>query len=274
MKVNLIGVYGYEEGEIMLIGCCAPFEQAKLLSNLNYDTITLAASEVVTWSPEHVGTVKKILDTYGLRCNSLNSFCERSLCLTGAGVSKERIREYANKLAVPASQLGISYIGIGAPASRNVNELGEWGTAMEQFRGAMEEICEIFKKYGIEVLLESVCNRECNLITTVKEAFTFVQDAGLPNLHLVYDIYHEQVMNQPIQIIEEAAEEIRVVHIAEDCAESRYYLSRKCEQEYRKYWNALKKIGFQGEFTVEAFAGETAKGIEESRRVIRLIEKG
>lgn len=258
----------------MLIGCCAPFEQAKLLSNLHYDTITLAASEVATWSCEEAGRVKETLDIYDLQCNSLNSFCESSLCLTGAGFSKERVREYANKLAVPASQLGISYIGIGAPASRNVNEPGERGMAMVQFHEAMEEICEIFKKYGIEVLLESVCNRECNFITTVKEAFAFVQEAGLPNLHLVYDIYHEQVMNQPIQVVEEAAEEIRVIHIAEDCAESRYYLSRKRAGEHRKYWNALKNIGFQGEFTVEAFVGGTVKGIEESRQVIRLIEEG
>lgn len=258
----------------MLIGCCAPFGQAELLSGLHYDTITLAASEVIAWSPETAGRAKKTLNTYGLQCNSLNSFCGKSLRLTGEGFSTEKVREYARKLAIPASRLGVSYVGVGAPASRNLKGSAEGRAAMIQFHSAMEAICQVFCEYGIQILLESVCSRECNFITTVREAFTFVQEAGLPNLHLVYDIYHEQAMNQPLQVIEEAAEEIRVVHIAEDCAGSRYYLSQQHAGTYREYWSALKKIGFQGELTVESFVGETVRGIEESRCVIRLLEEG
>lgn len=257
----------------MMIGCCTSFDMAETLKEFHYDAITLAATDVVTWNREKTLQVRDQLREYGLKCNSMNSFCSGSLRLTGDGFSREAVRDYAKELAERAELLGIPYVGIGAPEARNLSRPEEKERAWEQFHQAMEEVCHVFSEYGMEALLESLCARACNFITTTEEALKFVKEAGIKNLHLVYDIYHEGVMNQSLDVIRKAAKEIKVVHIAQDSSSARYYLSEEHLEEYRKYWKVLEEIGFRGEFTIEAFEGDIRRGMEESMRVIHLLRE-
>lgn len=125
------------------------------------------------------------------------------------------------------------------------------------------------------VLMESVCSVECNLVTTTREAAAFIQGVRRSNLHLVYDVYHEAMEGQSIDVIRDVADEIRVVHIAQDVNHGqRAYLDEEHLAAYRPYWDMLTRVGYQGEWNIESFVGNVEAGLKNSMTVIKRLRKG
>ncbi len=144
---------------------------------------------------------------------------------------------------------------------------------LSQFKDSLKLLCSIASKYDMEILLESVCGAECNLVTTVREAFEIVKELDLPNLGLVYDIYHDRYEGESLDIIDEAAGLIKTVHIAEDLSGSRIYLKEEYSDVYAGYWKRLERAGYRGEFDLECFAGDPAEGIKNSFEILKNIKE-
>lgn len=129
--------------------------------------------------------------------------------------------------------------------------------------------------HGVEVLMESVCSVECNLVTTTREAAAFIQGVRRSNLHLVYDVYHEAMEGQSVDVIRDVADEIRVVHIAQDVNHGqRAYLDEEHLAAYRPYWDMLTRVGYQGEWNIESFVGNVEAGLKNSMTVTKRLRKG
>lgn len=124
----------------------------------------------------------------------------------------------------------------------------------------------------MEILMESVCSVECNFITTTRQALEFVRSIERSNLHLVYDMYHEFMERQPLCGIEEAADEIRMVHAAQDAGKQRAYLSPDQVEAFRAYWDALQKVGYTGEWNIEAFVGDVSDELRSTMQVMDHIQ--
>lgn len=175
---------------------------------------------------------------------SLNSFCPASLRLHGAGYSHDAVLQFTRTVLERGNRLGFRYLGIGAPASRNLLPGEDPVRAMEEFRQVIGDICALAAQYGMEILMESVRSVECNFITTTRQALRFVREMRGKNLHLVYDIYHEFMERQPVSVIDEAADEIRVVHAAQNAKQKRAYLFPDQSEVFCPYWQALQKVGY------------------------------
>lgn len=123
--------------------------------------------------------------------------------------------------------------------------------------------------------MESVCSVECNLVTTTREAAAFIQGVRRSNLHLVYDVYHEAMEGQSVDVIRDVADEIRVVHIAQDVNHGqRAYLDEEHLAAYRPYWDMLTRVGYQGEWNIESFVGNVEAGLKNSMTVTKRLRKG
>lgn len=255
----------------MIIGCCIDISRYDELVQNGYESIALAAKDVAAWDDQTLQAVKEKLVSGSLKTISLNSFCTADLKLNGHDYVPEKLRDYMERVASRAKMLGFRYIGIGAPASRNLQPHDDVQACRSQFREAMEILCSVAEKYGIEVLLESVCKIECNFITTTKEALYLIREWNLPNLHLVYDIYHEYMEHQTLDVIREAENEIRVVHIAQNKNNQRAYLDWAYLDEYQRYRDALADVGYDGEWNLEAFVGDPEIELQKSIEVIRQI---
>lgn len=255
----------------MKLGACVPLEQYGTLVDCGYRSIALAAKDVAAWSEAELAHARQILTQGPLERISLNSFCPASLRLHGPGYSREAVMRFTWAVLERGSKLGFRYLGIGAPASRNLLPGEDPAQAMDEFRQAIGDICTLAAQYGMEILMESVCSVECNFITTTRQALAFVREMGRENLHLVYDIYHEYMERQPLSVIEEAASEIRVVHAAQDAGKKRAYLCPAQAAVFRPYWDALQKAGYAGEWNVEAFEGDCADGLRQTMRTMQLL---
>ena len=253
----------------MLIGCCIDLFRYDTLAACGFDSITLAAKDVVEWDEETFRSAQKKLKDGPLKTISLNSFCTPGLRLNGSGFDLAAVEAYTRRVCQRGSRLGFRMIGIGAPASRSLRPGDALPQCREQFKHSLSVMCRVARDYGMEILLESVCSLECNFITTTLEALQLLRELKEPNLHLVYDIYHEYMENQPLSVIAEAAEEIRVVHIAQNVDNRRAYLHADQAEIYRAYWDALKNAGYTGEWSLECFEGDPKQQIPASMEIIR-----
>lgn len=259
----------------MKIGGCIDLSHYDTLAALGYETIALAAKDVAAWDEQAFEAAKGKLQAGPLKTVSLNSFCTPALRLNGAGYDPKKLEAYMQALSARANVLGYRYIGIGAPQSRNVSAGQDRRRALDEMREAFEILCDAAAPHGVEVLMESVCSVECNLVTTTREAAAFIQGVRRSNLHLVYDVYHEAMEGQSVDVIRDVADEIRVVHIAQDVNHGqRAYLDEEHLAAYRPYWDMLTRVGYQGEWNIESFVGNVEAGLKNSLTVTKRLRKG
>ncbi|MEG1550063.1 MAG: TIM barrel protein [Ruthenibacterium sp.] len=258
----------------MQIGCCVGMQYYDDVKKAGFDTIALPAKEVAAWSETEFETMCKRIKTGQLAVRSLNAFCTNALKLSGKSYNAQAVYAYAQPLIMRAWKLGVQFIGIGAPASRNIQEGDSAARCMQQFHEAITILCEIAAPYKIEILLESVCSAECNFITRTAEANRLVRLWNIKNLHLVYDVYHEMWEGQSPKQIPDFADEIKVVHLAREENGARFYPNQEGLHFCMPYIHALQLAGYQGEICIEAFEGDVKQGIARSAESMNFLRNG
>ncbi|MBR0139053.1 MAG: sugar phosphate isomerase/epimerase [Firmicutes bacterium] len=257
----------------IMIGCCTGIENYDLLVSCGYESICLSAAKLYEISGEEFDEYKKKISEGTLKLYDLNGFYKPGIFLNGPFFNEEKLAGYTEKICERGQALGCRYLGIGAPKARNVGKDDDPAQMLSRFKDSLRLLCGIASRYDMEILLESVCTAECNLVTTVRKAFEIVKELDLSNLGLVYDIYHDRYEGENLDIIDEAAEYIKTVHIAEDLEGKRIYLKEEYSDVYAEYWKRLERAGYRGEFSLECFVGDPVSGIKDSYKILKSIKE-
>lgn len=256
----------------MKAGCCIGIGHYDEVVSAGYRSIALPGVELAGMDEAAFQAAREKLRRGPLALHSVNSFCPPDLRLTGADFSARKLEDYARRLFGRAAELGVSCVGIGGPVSRSTRPGEDPVRALEELKNTLALLCRLGSEYGLTILLEAVCSLECNLVVCTREAAEVVRDLDLPNLGLVYDIYHAHMMGEDPAYVLSVAELIRVVHIAQDQDGRRIYLREAFLDAYRPYIRALHQAGYRGEVNMEAFVGELSEELPRSRDILnRLI---
>lgn len=255
----------------MVIGCCTTIDRYDTLQEMGYQAIALAGKDIAGMDDETFLRSAAKIKAGPLAMTSLNAFCPPALRLNGPDVDYRAVRAYAEQLCARGQAMGVKYLGVGSPASRNTAEGYPRERALAEFGHSILEICRAAEKYQMEVLLEALASVECNCVNNTMEALDLLRSLNLPNLHLLYDIYHACLMKEPVKWIETAAPEIRCVHIAGIHGEGHAYLSPQCMGPLRPYIKMLAQCGYRGELLLEAFCGDPESGLAQSLDLLRGI---
>lgn len=242
----------------MKYGCCLGIDHYDLIRQCQADTICLPAKDIAAAEPARFKAIADIIQQGTLEANALNSFCPPEIRLNGPDFDLARLQDFMALLLERSAQLGIKYIGIGAPQSRSIPAGFAEDRAGAQFDQAIDQIARQAKAYDIDILLEAVCSIECNFITTTDEALAVVRRLGLPNVSLVYDMYHAYMMNETAESILKARDSIKLVHIAKNVSGHRDYPDAQMFTDMRALFQGLQDIAYSGEIDVEAFYGDPA----------------
>ena len=252
----------------MEFGCCISIAHYDQVASAGYRSIALPGVELSAMDDAAFQAALRKTAGGPLAVHSVNSFCPPSLRLTGADFDAQALERYSRRLFSRAAELGVQYVGIGGPASRSTRPGESRTTALEELKRSLSLLCRLGQEYGLSILLESVCSLECNLVTYTHEAADMVKELALPNLGLVYDIYHAHMMGEDPRYILEVSDLIHVVHIAQDQGGKRLYLREAHMDEYLPYLQALHEAGYTGECNLESFVGDTAEELPRSKRIL------
>lgn len=252
----------------MKAGCCIGIAHYEEVASAGYRSIALPGVELAGMDDAAYQRARETLRRGPLAFHSVNSFCPPELRLTGADFSAAKLEAYARRLFGRTAELGASYVGIGGPVSRSTRPGEDPVRALEELKNTLALLCRLGEEYGLSILLEAVCSLECNLVVYTHQAAEVVRELGLPNLGLVYDIYHAHMMGEDPAYVLTAAELIRVVHIAQDENGRRIYLREAFMDAYRPYIQALHRAGYSGEVNVESFVGDPSQELPRTREIL------
>ena len=178
-----------------------------------------------------------------------NSFIPGNLKSVGNEIHHQDILVFAETAFRRAQQAGVEIIVFGSGGSRSIPEGFPREKARTQFIELGKKLASMAKKHNIIIVLEPLNTRECNFINSVSEGGEIVKEINHHHFMLLADLYHMKMEDESPDNIVKYGKLIRHVHIAEkqDRAVPGTY-----KEDFRPYFNALKKMGYAGKISIEA----------------------
>ena len=255
----------------MIYSCCTTMEHYDRVKQAGYDRIILSAVDLMSMGDDEVRKIKSKISNDCVKCSALNNFCTGDLKLCGPDFDIHLVREYCLRLMERSAVLGIKNIGVGAPLSRSIPDGYQIDRALEEIKQSLSVACIEAAKFGQNILLEAVCDMECNFITTTDEAFAIVQSLNVENIHLVYDTYHASKMNENELPLLKAFHEVKLIHVAQDIEETRRFPQEDFLDGQRVYFDALCSAGYNGEISVEADPINLEEELKNTLQILKTL---
>jgi sugar phosphate isomerase/epimerase len=235
----------------MIFGCCTNSQNAALIQAMGYDFIEIEGAELAAEQPEAVfSPVRERLQAAGLPVRGFNKSFTAGICFVGPNVDTARNRHYVEVGFARAAALGGQNIGWGSPSSRNIPEGFPEERAVEQFLEALAYMADVGRRYGLNILVESVTQKMTNFILTLQEATDLARVVNRPNVHVVADTYHMLHNNDPLENLKIAGEDLYHVHLTD--LDRRAPGTNLAEQSlYVATFRILRQMGYDRSVSIE-----------------------
>ncbi len=181
-----------------------------------------------------------------------------SIKIAGPDVDQKKVLDYLDQVFARAKIAKVPVIVLGSGGSRRLPDGYDKVKATSDFTQLCKQMALVAKKHNITIAIESLNSTETNFLTTVQEAAAVVQQVNHPNFRLNADIYHMMKENEPPQHIIDAGKLITHVEIAE---KEKRTMPGVVGEDFRPYFQALKKIKYKGPIVIEARVNDASKEI-------------
>ena len=239
----------------MLLGCCAPMEMYGQIAAAGYDYIELPGFQLAAAREAEIDSLAEEIYRTDVPALRLNAYCSGSPAICGPAFDAAEARRYARKLAGRAARLGIETLGIGAPAARRLPYGFDRALADNQCKEFLTVTCEEAAEYGIDVLFEALEPGCCNFINDTSAAAAMAEELGIPNLHLVLDLYHMKNNGESWDDVPRYAGIFTHAHLSTTLEGGRrgLYLpsSEEDAAECRAAFEALRAAGYDDTVSIE-----------------------
>jgi len=235
-----------------------------------FDYVELPLAQMVDLDDEAFLSLKERVGVSGLKCEACNNFFPASIRLTGNTVDYGKIEEYLVKALGRAAQLGVKVIVLGSPKSRNVPEGYPMNKAWSQLVELLRTIDPLVRAKGITIVIEPLCKLESNIINTAAEGLQLSRAVERENIKLLVDYYHLVMEKEDPEILLRAGSYIKHVHFANPTG--RVYPAEKVDG-YIRFMDLLKRIGYEGRISVEAYTKDFCHDAKRSVEILRQLAK-
>jgi sugar phosphate isomerase/epimerase len=235
---------------------------------IGFDYVELPLAQMMDLNEEEFFTLKESVASSGLRCEACNNFFPGHIRLTGGTVDYRKIEEYLAMALERAAQLGVKVIVFGSSKSKNVPEGYPMARAWSQLVELLRFIDPLVKARGITVAIEPLCKAESNIINTVGEGFQLSRAVDRENIKLLVDYYHLVMEKEDPEILLKAGSYIKHAHFANPVG--RLY-PVEAEEGYARFMNLLKRSGYEGRLSVEAYTKDFCRDAKPSLEMLRRL---
>lgn len=220
-------------------------ESLETIKSMGYDTF-----EFWAWREKDLKEIKHIKENLELKAHI---FCAESISLTDS--SKRDDFKEGLKRSVDTAK----YLDCGMLIVQTGNEL-ENVSRSEQHKSIVEGLracTSALEDSGIVLAIEplnTVKDHVGYYLWSAKEAFEIVEEVAHPKVKVLYDIYHQLMMNDYDSNLL-AANIDKVAHIHAAGCPGRHELSSGCA-DYGKIFQSLESMGYKGYVGLEYFPNE------------------
>lgn len=227
-------------------------EKLSQISSIGYTGTDLFSHELTSSDTE---SLKGMLEKYNVEISMFIPFflAELKLSFTDPDDDKRAyfIKRYKEQISV-ASQLGAQTMPIGFIRGRLLSS-DTFDAYKERLAVSLAEISEYAADKGVALCLEPINSNEINTFYHSCEAYDFLKEYNLVNMHLLLDSYHIAYEYQPQdEIIKYCADKISHYHVSD----SERSLPGEGRIDYAAIISALAKIGYERYLSIEADAAE------------------
>ena len=235
-----------------------------------FDYVELPLAQMMDLSDREFSSLKEGVDLSGLKCEACNNFFPGSIRLTGDAVDPGKIEEYLDKALGRAAQLGVEVIVFGSSKSKNVPEGYPIDKAWAQLVALLRVIDPLVRAKGITIAIEPICKLESNIINTAGEGLQLVKAADRENIKLLVDYYHLVMEKEDPEIVLDAGSYIKHIHFANPAG--RIY-PVEAEDGYIRFMDLLKRIGYEGGISTEAYTKDFCHDAKRSVKLLRQLAR-
>lgn len=262
----------------MRFGCCANMvatgpdgiglELVELLAELGYDYIELSLAHMMALSEAEFRALGQRVARSGIRCEACNNFFPPTVRLTGDAVDWLRVQDYTGRALSRAAELSVQTVVFGSSSAKNVPEGFPLPRAWEQIVETLRMVDPIAAEHGITIAIEPLNRLESNIVLTAREGLALARQVDRPRIKLLVDYYHMTLEDESPDILLKAGPEVRHIHFAR--AEGRTFPA-EMETGYRVFFANLKKIGYEGRVSVEAYTTDFASDAPRALAVLKSL---
>lgn len=242
--------------------CVSTPQEIVILGRAGYDFCELPARAVLPFEDDLAALpAMRELDAAPLRAESFNSLVPGELPLCGPRVDLSALRAYLQRAFSRMAHLGAQVAVLGSGAARRIPDGFPRAVALDQLADALALAGDEAAHHGIELALEHLNTRECNVFTTLAESQRFIEERGLGQARLLVDLHHLELEREPFASITAAAPLIAHVHVADGGRGA----PGVGGYDYAGFMAALKPTGYNRRISAEcswnSLAGQAAESL-------------
>ena len=240
---------------------------APVIKQLGYDYIELPLAQLEELDEEEFNSVEQNLRDSGIQCEVCNILFPPQIKLFSPDTDSTQIRVYLNHAFARAKRLGVQYAVFGSGPSRTVPEGMSQAEAWDRLVRITGDIGGMAGAYGVTVLIEPLRRQECNIVNSVKEGLKLAKCVKHPNVKLLVDFFHLRNEGEDPEIICQAGDYIKHVHIAN--TSGRVFPKQLEEDAYAPFIQALEKINYDARISVESYTADFTNDASHSLQFLK-----
>lgn len=231
------------------------------LAKAGYDYAELPLAQMMELSDSEFEGLLQSLSEAGLMCCCCNNFFPATVRLTGEQTDAKKIEAYIKNAVKRASRLGAGYIVFGSSGAKNVPEGFSKTKAFEQIVEVLRIAGDYTEQAGITIVIEPLNQLESNIILNLDDGMELLKSVNKPSVQLLVDYYHFEKEHETQETLQKVMPYIHHVHFAEP--DGRVFPQEK-KADYATFFDTLKKCGYSGGVSIEAYSPQPEKEIESA----------
>ena len=215
---------------------CDAIRQCKALG---YDAI-----ETYDWKKLDLGSVRRTLDETGVE---LLSMCTTEFNLTDP-TYRDRWVEGLRESCIAAQKLGVKRLITQAGQDTGAPRAEQHASIVAGLRAG----APILAEYGVTVMIEPLntyVNHKGYYLWSAVEGFEIIREVNHPNVKLIFDVYHQQIMEG--NIIPNIVNNLDCIAHLHGAGHPGRNEMQYGESDYRVIINAVDKAGYTGALGLE-----------------------
>lgn len=236
----------------MKFGCFGSLRQLSLIQKAGFDSVELDFCELTRIDGTAYDGFCREAAASGLGFEVFSGLIPLTERFFSADFSLEYWLEHTKKGAARASRLGCTMIPFGAGKCRSIPKDYPASDAAAHIARIVRSLCQVLEDFGILLVIEPLGPANSNYLNTLPEVADFLKLVDHRNCSSMCDLRHMCKTNEPLSNIEQYREIVRHAHIDDPRGGQRYFPAPDDGYDYRPYFQALHKAGYNGLVTVEA----------------------